>query len=78
MQKPTADALLASAEDLINRLNTRANNDAVGYANNLVAEATKSLNVVEQRITEYRQEQKLVDVDRETVAALEMIGRLVD
>jgi len=74
--KATADALLASAEDLINRLNARANNDAVDYANKLVGEATKSLNVVEQGITKYRHEQKLVDVDREAVAALEMIGRL--
>jgi capsular polysaccharide transport system permease protein len=71
-----ASALLASAESLINRLNDRANRDALNYANELLDAAARKVNGIERQITEYRQRERLIDVSQETVAAMETFGRL--
>lgn len=71
-----ASALLASAEVLINRLNERANRDALNYANDMLDAAARKVNQIERQITEYRQRERLIDVGQETTAAMEAVGRL--
>lgn len=71
-----ASALLASAEALINRLNDRANRDALNYAHEMLDAAAHKINEIERQITEYRQRERLIDANQETVAAMETFGRL--
>lgn len=71
-----ASALLASAEALINRLNERANRDALNYANAMLNAAARKVSEIERQITEYRQRERLIDVNQETTAAMEAVGRL--
>ena len=69
-------ALLRSAEDLINRINERAQGDAVGYADKDVVRAHDKVADVEQRLKLFRSEAGFVDAQRESAAALETITRL--
>lgn len=71
-----ASVLLASAEALINRLNDRANRDALEYAQKMLDEAARKVSEIEQRITEYRRRERLIDAGQEATAAMEAIGRL--
>lgn len=71
-----AAALLGYAEDLINRLNDRAHQDAVGYANTIVERAQKQVSAVQARLTEFRNSSGMVDTPRESAAALDAIARL--
>jgi capsular polysaccharide transport system permease protein len=71
-----ASALLASAEAMINRLNERANRDALRYANEMLDAAAHKVTEIEAQITEYRQRERLIDVSQETTAAMEAVGRL--
>jgi len=71
-----AAALLGYAEDLINRLNDRAHQDAVGYANTIVDRAQKQVSGVQARLTEFRNSSGMVDTSRESASALDAIARL--
>jgi capsular polysaccharide transport system permease protein len=71
-----SSALLRSAEDLINRINERAERDAVGYADKDVVRAHERVADVEQRLKQFRSEVGFVDAQRESAAALQTITRL--
>lgn len=71
-----ASALLKSAEALINRLNERANKDALNYATEMLDASAHKVTQIEEQITKYRQRERLIDVGQETTAAMEAVGRL--
>ncbi len=56
-----SQALLNASEQLVNRLNARAEADAVGSANRQVLDAERKLADVEQRLTTYRYQQQILD-----------------
>ena len=69
-------ALLKHSEELINRLNTRAHEDALHYAALFVEKARAKAADVEARLTEFRNASGTVDPARESAVALEAIGRM--
>jgi capsular polysaccharide transport system permease protein len=69
-------ALLRSAEELINRINERAEKDAVGYADKDVERAHGRVADVERRLQQFRGEAGFVDAQHESTAALQTITRL--
>jgi capsular polysaccharide transport system permease protein len=71
-----ADAMIRHAEELVNQLNARAFNDRVSAARKSVEEARVRVADVERRITELRNQRRIVDPMRESTAALEAIGKM--
>jgi capsular polysaccharide transport system permease protein len=71
-----AAALLVYAEELINRLNDRAHQDALSYANSLVEQARQSIVQIQERLTAFRNSSGMVDTTKETAQALDAIARL--
>lgn len=65
-----AAALLRSGEGLINKLNARAHDDAMNNASQAVAEAKARVAGVETRLTKFRNDQNVIDPDKEAAAAL--------
>ena len=71
-----ATALLGYAEDLINRLNDRAHQDALAYTNAIVERARRDLSDIQTRLTAYRNSSGMVDTTRELASALDAIARM--
>ncbi|MDT2022899.1 hypothetical protein [Methylocella sp. CPCC 101449] len=71
-----AKALLKYAEELINRLNERAHRDALRYAKSIVDDARADFTRLEGRIAEWRNKSGTVDPGKESLAALEQIGKM--
>lgn len=71
-----AGALLTHAEELINRMNSRAREDAIVFATEAVQSAEAKVNGVQQRLTEFRNREMVFDPARQSLAALELIGKL--
>lgn len=71
-----ASALLRSAEELVNQLNERAHRDSLRYARQMVEEATADLLAAEERLTIYRNKEKIIDTEREAASALESLAQL--
>ena len=71
-----AAALLGYAEDLINKLNDRAHQDALGFANTFVDRARQDLSDVQMRLTEFRNSSGMVDTTKELTQAVDAIARL--
>jgi capsular polysaccharide transport system permease protein len=69
-------ALLRHAEELINRLNARAHEDALQYANLFVVEAGRKAADVEARLTVFRNTSGTIDPTLESAAALDTIGKM--
>ncbi len=69
-------ALLKHAEQLTNRLNGRAHDDAVRYASVFVDQEREKVANVEARLTVFRNQRGTVDPSKESVAALGTIGQL--
>ncbi len=68
--------LLALAEDLANRLNLRAQNDAVASAEDHVAAAEKGVVAAQAALTEFRNKHLLVDPGKNSELLLETITAL--
>lgn len=68
--------LLDLAEKQLNRLNERAQKDALAYANKIVANAKADLLRTEENLTAYRNKSGMVDPASEVAQALSSIGRL--
>jgi capsular polysaccharide transport system permease protein len=68
--------LLASAGDLLVRMNNRAREDAVAFAQREVADAEKKLLDIQADITLFRNKEMMIDPSRVSVLMLDMIGRL--
>lgn len=73
-----ATALLRHAEELINRLNDRARQDAIRYAQVEVGDNEDRLSVTQKRLTDFRNREVLVDPAKQSAAALDLIARLSD
>lgn len=71
-----ADALLRDSEALINRLNERARGDAVATAEAQVADAKRRALDAQQRMTEFRNREAVIDPTRVSTSVLETITRL--
>lgn len=71
-----AAALLVSAENLINRLNDRARQDAIDYATDTVKRANASLLDIEDRLTVARNKEKIIDPRGETEGKIKMITEM--
>jgi capsular polysaccharide transport system permease protein len=71
-----AKALLAAGEQLVNRMNERAYENALADAQRRFDEARQTVANAERRLTEFRQREHIVDSGREATAALEAIGRM--
>jgi len=73
-----AEALLQHAEELINRLNDRARQDAIRYAQVEMNDSQDQLALLQTRLTEFRNREALVDPTKQSAAALDLIARLSD
>ena len=71
-----ASALLVKGEEFVNRLNIRANQDSVKFSTELVKEAQLRLNDVEARLATYRNQQMIVDPERESTESIATLGKL--
>ena len=71
-----ATAVLNYAEGLINVLNNRAHDDAMRYAQMIVDKARDKAAQVEANLTEFRNAHGTVNPAQESLAALDMIGRM--
>lgn len=70
-----ANAMIESAEKLVNRLNGRAYDDRVSYAREIVDKAQAEVVAMERRLTEFRNTTRTVDLGKESTATLEGIGK---
>jgi capsular polysaccharide transport system permease protein len=73
-----AEALLRHAEELINRLNDRARQDAIHYAQVEVGDSQDRLSQVQKTLTKFRNRESLVDPSKQSAAALDLIAKLTD
>lgn len=71
-----AFALLQHAEKLINKLNVRAREDAVHFAEDVVRKAEERIALIQSRIADFRNREMIVDPGKQSEAALELITRL--
>lgn len=71
-----AFALLKEAEDLANRLNAVARQDAITAGQKEIDAAEALYSGVQQRITEFRNREAMVDPDKQAASILDMISRL--
>ena len=71
-----ARALLLHAENMVNRLNTRARQDAVAFANEMVQGAETRVEAAQDRLSDFRNREMVFDPVRQSVASLELISKL--
>lgn len=71
-------ALMGYAEALINRMNTRAHNDAIRYAQSVVDQGREQVAAVEAKLKVFRNTHGTVDPGQESSAALQMIEQLTE
>lgn len=69
-------ALLASAEELVNRLNQRASDNAVKDAERLLKEATERRARVQQQLTEFRNRERILDPQITAAESTQLVGTL--
>lgn len=69
-------ALLGAAEDLVNRINGRANSDRTAFAAGNLVGARAAVTEAEARLTDFRNASGTIDPAREYAAALGNVGRL--
>jgi capsular polysaccharide transport system permease protein len=71
-----ASALLEGSEQIVNRLNDRADQDAVTETHKEIAEAEMQLAKAEQNLTAFRNRERLIDPTRSSAVNLELMGKL--
>lgn len=74
----TNRALLEQAEQLVNRLNKRGRADLINFAQAEVDEAQANALRAAQALAAYRQQQGLVDPEKQAAASLQMVSKLQD
>jgi capsular polysaccharide transport system permease protein len=72
-----ATAMLNDAESLINHMNRRVFEDTIRLANTAVEEERAKFVDVENRLTQYRNTQNVVDPNKESAAALDRLGKMM-
>ncbi len=70
--------LLAQAEALVNRLNTRGQNDLVEYAKRETEEAEQAGLRASQALAQYRDQRGVIDPERQATVQLQMVSKLQD
>ncbi len=71
-----ATALLQHSEDLINRLNNRARQDAIRHAQVEIENAEARLADVQRRLTDFRNREAMIDPDKQSDAILDLMSKL--
>ncbi len=74
--KTLSDLLLHQGELLINRMNERANADAITFAQKELGRAEKMVLDAHQRITDFRNKELMLDPLADSVRELDLIGAL--
>lgn len=74
----TNRALLEQAEQLVNRLNERGRADLINFAQAEVNEAQTNALRAAQALATFRQQQGLVDPEKQAAASLQMVSKLQD
>ncbi len=74
--RAVAETLLQLSEELVNRLNTRLQTDAIANSSEEVKTAQERLIEAQTRLTEFRNRELMVDPARNAVALAELIARL--
>jgi capsular polysaccharide transport system permease protein len=69
-------ALLLYGEELVNRLNDRARSDAIKFASSIVEEAEQRYAHAQQSITDFRNRSMVLDPNKQSLAALELVSSL--
>ena len=69
-------ALLNYGEELINRLNDRSRNDNIAFARQLMADAEKQVREAQQRLTDFRTREGILDPVRQGAAIIELIAKM--
>jgi capsular polysaccharide transport system permease protein len=69
-------ALLEEAEQLVNRLNSRARRDAILAAQGEIDIAERHYAEVQQQLTEFRNREAMIDPDKQAASILDLISRL--
>lgn len=73
-----AKALLRRAEEMVNRMNMRAQNDAVRSAENDLALAERRVIEAQRDLTGFRNRELLIDPSKNSLAVLDTISKLSD
>ena len=71
-----ANAMLDHAERLVNKLNVRARRDAIQFATSVVNDAERRVSIAQQQITAFRNQEMVIDPDKQAAAVLDLIYRL--
>jgi capsular polysaccharide transport system permease protein len=71
-----AQTLMAGGETLVNRLNERSMADAVAQAQTQVIEAQERSVAAQATLTAFRNQERMIDPDRSSVAGSELVGKL--
>lgn len=69
-------ALLQHAEELVNKLNNRAREDAVRFAESVVKKAEQRIFAIQDTMTEFRNREMIIDPGKQSEATLELMARL--
>lgn len=72
-----AQRLVSGSEVLVNTLNKRAQADAVRFAESVVKESAEHLDKLQQRMTEYRSQSKVLSVDAEVEVSSGLLSALM-
>jgi len=70
--------LLAQAEGLVNRLNTRGQNDLIQYAQREADEAKQAGRQAAQALATYRDQRGVIDPEKQASVQLQMVSKLQD
>jgi capsular polysaccharide transport system permease protein len=69
-------ALLSHAEELVNKLNGRARDDAIAFAEEVVERSEVKVKKAQDEIAAFRNRESVFDPIRQAVAGLDLIGKL--
>lgn len=72
------DKLVDLAEQLVNKINYRAQQDAIKFAHEEVANAEKKAKEASYALAQYRKEKGVLDPEKESQIPLQQIGKLQD
>lgn len=70
--------ILRNAEELVNELNIRARNDLIRFAKEDVEYAQKRADQDSKNLAEYRNENEIVDPDKQSLIQLQVISKMQD
>ena len=69
-------ALLSHAEELVNKLNTRARADSVRFSEEFVRKAEERIEALQVRMTDFRNRELVIDPGKQSESALDLVTKL--